>query len=101
MARRSSSDPLRRVALLAVAAGLTAAVAAAGARLAQRRTGKGTGIDVQDTYRCQCGTEYRVSGMDRHRVFWPAGAPESEPVLGDRCPNCDSPLPAGHREPVA
>src|SRR5215210_455901 len=94
MPRRSSSDPLRRLALLAVAAGLAAAVATAGRRLAQRRGG--TGIAVEDTYTCRCGSEYRVSGMDRHRVYWPAGAPDSEPVLGDHCPNCDAPLPAGH-----
>jgi hypothetical protein len=94
MARRSSSDSLRRLTLIAVAAGLAAAVAAAGSRLARR--GKGTGIAVEDSYRCRCGSEYRVSGVDRHRVYWPAGAPDSEPVLGDRCPNCDAPLPAGH-----
>jgi hypothetical protein len=97
MARRSSSDTLRRFSLIAVAAGLAAAIAAAGRRLAQRRGGGGTGIAVEDTYRCTCGKEYRVSGMDRHRVYWPAGAPESDPVLGDRCPNCDAPLPAGHQ----
>lgn len=43
---------------------------------------------------CACGGEYEVAGVDRHRVYWPAGAPESEPVLGDDCPACGAPLPA-------
>jgi lipid-binding SYLF domain-containing protein len=90
MPRRSSSDSLRRLALLAIAAGLAAGVAAAGTRLRQRRSG------AQETYRCRCGSKYRVSGIDRHRVYWPDGAPDSEPVLGDRCPNCDAPLPSRH-----
>jgi hypothetical protein len=87
--------------LIAVAAGLAAAVAAAGRRLAQRRPETSTGIAVNDTYRCRCGTEYRVRGVDRHRVYWPAGASDSDPVLGDRCPDCDAPLPAGHETAAA
>jgi len=100
MARRTSSDPWRRLALLTTAAGLAAAVVAAGARLARRRTVAGTGIEVQDSYTCGCGAEYRMTGVDRHRVFWPAGADESDPVLGDRCPSCDAPLPAGHETAI-
>jgi lipid-binding SYLF domain-containing protein len=92
--RSSSSDSLRRLALLAVAAGLAAGIAAAGRRITQRRQSS------QSTYRCRCGSSYRVSGTDRHRVYWPAGAPESDPVLGDRCPNCDAPLPSGHEGAV-
>ena len=92
--RSSSSDSLRRAALLAVAAGLAAGIAAAGARMTQRRKAS------QSTYRCRCGSRYRVSGTDRHRVYWPAGAAESDPVLGDRCPNCDAPLPSGHEGAV-
>jgi hypothetical protein len=91
MARRSSSDSLRRAALLAIAAGLAAGVGAVGARMTRRRH-----ASAQDTYRCRCGSKYRVSGTDRHRVYWPAGAAESDPVLGDRCPTCDAPLPSGH-----
>ena len=92
--RSSSSDPLRRLALLAVAAGLAAGIAAAGPRMTQRRNSS------QSTYRCRGGSRYRVSGTDRHRVYWPAGAAESDPVLGDRCPNCDAPLPSGHEGAV-
>jgi hypothetical protein len=93
--RSSSSDSLRRLALLAVAAGLAAGIAAAGARMTQRRRSSS-----QTTYRCRCGSKYRVSGTDRHRVYWAAGASESDPVLGDRCPNCDAPLPSGHEGAV-
>ncbi len=33
-----------------------------------------------------------MTGRDRHRVFWLAGAPEDEPLLEQRCPNCGSAL---------
>ena len=89
-----SSTTLRRLALVALVAALTAAVAATAARL--RRRSADTGIEVQDSYTCRCGAQYRMTGVDRHRVYWPAGAPESDPVLGDRCPSCDAPLPRGH-----
>jgi hypothetical protein len=100
---RGSSDTARRAGLLAVAIALGAAVAAAGARLAghksagslprlRRETGDRS---AASTYTCRCGTRYRVSGTDRHRVYWPADAPENEPVLGDRCVECDAGLPSG------
>jgi hypothetical protein len=99
---RRSSDTARRAGLLAVAVALGAAIAAAGARLAGRgptferlRPG-GTGRSEPETYTCRCGRTYRVSGTDRHRVYWPAEAPENAPVLGDRCVDCDAPLPSGH-----
>ena len=105
--RRRRKDPVRRLALLAVAGGLAVAVGAAGARLGRRdagpvgrlrRSGRGA---AAETYRCTCGTTYRVSGVDRHRVYWREGAPESDPVLGDRCVECDAPLPSGHEVPAA
>jgi hypothetical protein len=43
---------------------------------------------------CACGQVFRMSGAGRHRVYWRAGAPPDEPVVGDRCPSCDRPLPA-------
>jgi hypothetical protein len=105
--RRHSSDTLRRTGLIAVAVALAAAVAAAGARLAGRSPG-GTLTtplararrgrfqrSAAQTYTCHCGTEYRISGTDRHRVYWPASAPDDAPVLGDRCTECDAPLPGG------
>ena len=101
---RGSSDAARRAGLLAVAIALSAAVAAAGARLAGR-TPAGTlrrlrsatsDRSTENTYTCRCGRTYRVSGTDRHRVYWPADAPEAAPVLGDRCVECDAGLPGGH-----
>jgi hypothetical protein len=46
-----------------------------------------------ETYRCECGQEFRVSGTGRHRVYWLAGAPDDDPVLSPACPSCDRPLP--------
>jgi len=48
----------------------------------------------QEDFRCECGARYRVSGIDRHRVYWPAGAGENEPLLGTECTSCGRPLPA-------
>jgi hypothetical protein len=96
MARRSPDLP-RRLALLAVAAALAAALGAAGARLARR----GEPAIREESYTCRCGAAYRVSGVDRHRVYWREGAPESQPVLGDRCVECDAPLPARHETALA
>jgi hypothetical protein len=108
--RRRSSDTARRAGLLGVAVALAAALAAAGARLADRASG-GTLAEAPrrgartlrgrfkragpEAYTCQCGTEYRVFGTDRHTVYWPASAPKDEPVLGDDCVECGEPLPAG------
>ena len=80
----------RRLGLLAIAAGLAAGIAVAGKRLAGR-VGR-----ADDAYRCECGAEYRVQGVDRHRIYWR----EDAPVLGDRCVACGSPLPAGHNGAV-
>ncbi|MGI8781093.1 MAG: hypothetical protein ACR2L8_13180 [Solirubrobacteraceae bacterium] len=96
---RRPTDPTRRLGLIAVAVALAAALGVAGARLGGR--GRGSGIAVTDTFRCRCGAEYRVSGADRHRVHWPAGASEAEPVLDDRCTSCGTPLPAGHADRAA
>jgi hypothetical protein len=83
---KDTKTAARRAGLLAVAAGLGLALSAAARRRAgaQRRT--------DDTYRCTCGAEYRVRGADRHRIYFRG----DEPVLGDRCAECDAPLPAGH-----
>lgn len=100
---RGSSDTARRAGLLAVAIGIAAAVAVAGARLGgrtsagtlprlRRRTGDRA---THQTYTCRCGATYRASGTDRHRVYWPADAPDAAPVLGDRCLECDARLPGG------
>jgi hypothetical protein len=89
------TNGIRRAGLLAVAGGLAAAIVLAGKRLASRgQSARGAGAD--ETYRCDCGAAYRVRGADRHRVYWRDGAPDSDPVLGDRCVQCDAPLPSGH-----
>jgi hypothetical protein len=90
---RSSSDSARRAGLLAVAGALAAALAAVGARIAARRV-DGAG---QHEHTCECGARYRVAGVGRHRIYWPADAPEDAPVLGDRCVACGAPLPSSRR----
>jgi hypothetical protein len=77
----------RRIGLLGVVAALGVGLAVAGRRLAAGRRGRD---DV--TYTCECGTVYRVTGIDRHRVYWRDG----DAVLGDRCVACEAPLPASH-----
>ncbi len=47
-----------------------------------------------EDWSCACGAQYRMTGRDRHRVYWPAGAAEDEPVLGTECLQCGRPLPA-------
>lgn len=95
--KRPSSDTARRAGLIAVAAALAAALGAVGKRLAGRHdSASGTGGGSPDqTFTCRCGAEYRVSGTDRHRVYWPAGAQDDAPVLGERCVECEAPLPGG------
>ena len=51
---------------------------------------------VDTSYTCECGTEYRVSGEGRHRVYWKADAAASDPVIGGACLECERPLPGHH-----
>jgi hypothetical protein len=61
----------------------------------QRGNGHGTGqLSPVEEYVCACGQQFRVVGIDRHRVYWVEGAPEEDPVLSGACPNCERPLPA-------
>jgi hypothetical protein len=91
-----------RAVLLGVLGAMVVAVAGA---LARRRLGSVASAEAvaepPQTYTCQCGREYRTSGMGRHRVYWPANAPEGEPVLGDECPGCGARLPAQPERAVA
>jgi len=41
---------------------------------------------------CSCGAEYRVVGMDRHRVVWPAGEDQRAALTSSECPACGRPL---------
>jgi hypothetical protein len=104
---RRSTDTARRAGLIAVALALGGALAASRTRLAERvsggalaplarlRTRTSRDRPAEQTYTCRCGTTYRVAGVDRHRVYWPADAPEDAPVLGENCVSCDAPLPGG------
>lgn len=106
--KKKKNETARRAGLAAVAAGLMAAIAG----VLGRRRGAASGGDgsrrggrfrreKHPTYECECGQAYRVTGVDRHRVYWPEGADTAEPVLGDTCVSCDRPLPAGHDTAVA
>ncbi len=74
-------------ALLAVAAALAGAIVLVGKRLAADG-----GQPRREPYTCECGTQYEVTGIDRHRVYWHDG----EAVVGDGCVACDRTLPSGH-----
>jgi hypothetical protein len=54
------------------------------------------GASAVDTFTCECGQAFRITGRDRHRVLWPEGAGRDEPVLSGRCPACDRPLPGAN-----
>jgi hypothetical protein len=56
---------------------------------------------AREPWRCECGQGFLVTGRDRHRIYWLEGAAEDEPLLGDRCPSCDRPLPAEHEAGAA
>jgi hypothetical protein len=104
--RKKKNETARRAGLAAVAAGLMAAIAGV---LGRRRARGGDATtrggrfrrDKRPKYACECGQPYRVTGVDRHRVYWPEGAEKDEPVLGDTCISCDRALPAGHDTAVA
>jgi len=48
---------------------------------------------VHREWRCQCGQDYLVTGSDRHRIYWLAGAEAGDPVLGAQCVRCGASLP--------
>jgi hypothetical protein len=88
----SNTLPLRVLALAAAGASVAAGIA----RLVRRRRARAGEEQLREPvreFRCACGQEFRVTGADRHTVFWVAGAPESDPVLGHTCPRCDRELP--------
>jgi hypothetical protein len=90
-----------------VAAALLAAIAGlAGRRRKGAARGEGRGGRFgrgkqPASYTCECGQAFRVTGVDRHRVYWPEGADRDEPVMGDTCIACDRPLPVGHDTAVS
>jgi hypothetical protein len=42
---------------------------------------------------CVRGQEYRVSGVERHRIHWPLHAPADDAVLDGRCARSRTPPP--------
>ena len=101
---KRGSTSAKRAGLIAVAVALAAGIAGSAARLRNRSPWRSlaSGRRSRDTtYTCRCGTRYRVSGADRHRVYWPVDAPEGTPVMGDSCVQCDAPLPGGRATAVA
>jgi len=83
----------------AVAVGLASAAAAAlGRRWWRARSGGGDA--ARSEWTCGCGRRFRFSGAGRHRVYWAEDAPPGQPVVGDRCPSCERPLPAGREAGV-
>jgi hypothetical protein len=85
--RRLTSGPAAGAAATGSPRGSTPAPAAAGADAGER------------AWTCGCGQEYRVQGVDRHRVYWLAGADASDPVLAAECPSCGRLLPREHEHP--
>jgi hypothetical protein len=86
----------RRPIVLALMAAAASGVAYALLRLRRGGTRDRPRAREPQEYTCDCGQAFRMTGMGRHRVFWLANAPEGDPLLSDRCPSCDRPLP---REP--
>jgi hypothetical protein len=82
-----------RTLALAIAGAATATVAIALLRLKRPTWRRRQRRGGPETYRCDCGHAFRVAGRGRHRVYWPADAPDSDPLLSPRCPHCDRPLP--------
>lgn len=85
-------DERQLVMTTAVALALGAAAGAFAWRRRQRRRRPSAAAGPTE-WTCACGQRYRVSGTGRHRVYWLAGAPPEDPVVGERCPSCDRPLP--------
>jgi hypothetical protein len=50
--------------------------------------------EPESTYACHCGQRFRISGRDRHRIYWLEGAAQGDPVVSGTCPSCDRVLPA-------
>jgi hypothetical protein len=69
------------------------AIAFALRRMQRPRAAGSVAAAEPETYRCDCGQGFRVSGAGRHRVYWLADAAADDPVLSQSCPACDRPLP--------
>ena len=99
------SRPLTAAALVAAA---LAAAAVARRRLQTQSPGPAAPgrTDAEEAsqareWRCACGQEYVVSGVDRHRVYWPAGGSPDDALLELRCVECGAALPASREVTAA
>ena len=79
----------------ALAAAALAAAAIARSRLQTQSSGPVAvaGGEAEESsqareWRCESGKEYVVSGVDRHRVYWPAGGSADDALLELRCIEC-------------
>jgi hypothetical protein len=97
--KRSRKPSAAKVAAPAGAAGLAATALW---RVVRRRRAAGPAgspppeeaPSAMREWSCECGQRFRVSGEDRHRVFWLEDASDDDPVLGDQCPSCERSLTA-------
>ena len=81
--------PRAALAVAAVAAGwFLAHRRTAGPRLELRAGEPAPAPQPREPWQCACGQEYLVAGRDRHRIYWPAGADEGDPVLSGECREC-------------
>jgi hypothetical protein len=90
---------VRRLQLIIL--GLAGAVAAAvGRHILSRRRDHATGsTEPEGRWTCACGAEYRVTGVGRHQVFWPADGDPRDAVMSKECPQCGRAL-ARETEPA-
>jgi hypothetical protein len=83
----------------ALAAAVTIAAAAAAAAVAIGRRRRGSSDDARQSWSCDCGQAYLVSGIDRHRVYWLPDAPQSDPLLVRECVSAGPSCPRGTTPP--
>jgi hypothetical protein len=62
----------------------------------EEQSGGRRGDAARRRWQCVCGQDYRITGVDRHRVYWPIDAPADGAVLDGCCVVCRRPLPGKH-----
>jgi hypothetical protein len=81
-----------RAAAQSATAALVATLAGVVAWRVRRRASTPSGPETEWT--CACGQQFRFTGTGRHRIYWRVESGPEDPVVGQRCPSCDRPLPA-------
>ena len=89
MRLRKKSETRRRRRQVLAGSGVAAAGALAGAGLLRRRSRDNQESQARQEWQCECGETLLVTGNGLHRVFWRVGAPPEDPLLDDKCPNCE------------